>query len=109
MEHDTIHKTVKKIMALPFLPPEVIQDAFNNVSDRITDGPLRVLLDYVSSTWIHSSVWPPKCWSVFGQTVRTNNDVEGWHRRINGKAGRAQLQFYILVPLLAAEGRLVSL
>lgn len=33
----------------------------------------------------------------------------GWHRRINGKAGRACLQFYVLVPLLLREARLLDL
>ncbi|OWF50848.1 hypothetical protein KP79_PYT13810 [Mizuhopecten yessoensis] len=34
--------------------------------------------------------------------------VVGWHHRLNGKAGRANLPFYILVPLLLKEGSLVS-
>ena len=41
--------------------------------------------------------------------VRTNNDVEGWHRRFNSRAGRGQLQFYVLVPLLHREASLVTL
>ncbi|KAH3748838.1 hypothetical protein DPMN_183294 [Dreissena polymorpha] len=40
-----------------------------------------------------------------GQTVRTNNDVEGWHRRINTRAGRADLGFYMLVPLIRMRRR----
>lgn len=35
--------------------------------------------------------------------------VIGWHRRINTKARRANLPFYMLVPLLHQEGRLVNL
>ena len=27
---------------------------------------------------------------------RTNNDVEGWHHRLNNRAGRGQIQFYVL-------------
>lgn len=27
----------------------------------------------------------PKRWSVFQQDIRTNNDTEGWHRRMNAK------------------------
>ena len=41
--------------------------------------------------------------------TRTNNDVEGWHRRINTKAGRTTLQFYLLVPLLHQEADHVDL
>lgn len=32
----------------------------------------------------------------------------GWHRRINTKAGRADLCFYVLVPLLRGEAKVVD-
>ncbi|WAR10485.1 hypothetical protein MAR_035561 [Mya arenaria] len=34
----------------------------------------------------------------------TNNDCEGWH----SKAGRSNLQFYVLVPLLQREAETVG-
>lgn len=34
--------------------------------------------------------------------------VSGWHRRINGKAGRGDLGFYVLVPLLLGEAETVN-
>ena len=46
--------------------------------------------------------------SVFNKAVRTNNDVEGWHRRINSKAGRSQLDLYRLLDLLSDEALLVK-
>jgi hypothetical protein len=33
----------------------------------------------------------------------TNNNVEGWHNRLNTKAHHAQLPFYVLVPKLLKE------
>ncbi|XP_052809495.1 uncharacterized protein LOC128237959 [Mya arenaria] len=54
-------------------------------------------------------MWRPENWSVFREHIRTNNDVEGWHRRINTKAGRANLGFYVLVPLLRDESETVDL
>ncbi|XP_069109624.1 uncharacterized protein [Argopecten irradians] len=33
----------------------------------------------------------------------------GWHHRLNGKAGRANLPFYMLVPLLLKEATLVTI
>ena len=30
-------------------------------------------MQYISETWISSTVFPPKDWSVYGQTIRTNN------------------------------------
>jgi len=41
-------------------------------------------------------------------SVRTNNDVEGWHRRLNAKSLRGQLNLYLLLQLLAAEADLVD-
>ncbi|WAR10649.1 hypothetical protein MAR_035725 [Mya arenaria] len=40
-----------------------------------------------------NSCWTVRKWSCYRQSVRTNNDCEGWHRRINGKAGRSNLQY----------------
>ena len=43
------------------------------------------------------------------QPIRTNNDAEGWHNRINGRAGKGGLNMYLLVQLLYAEGIQVKL
>ena len=53
--------------------------------------------------------WTPENWSVFMQPVRTNNDVEGWHRRLNARAGRPKLQFYLLIELLYSEASFVTI
>ena len=45
--------------------------------------------------------------TVHRQSVRTNNDVEGWHHRINRKAQKPNLQMYILIVLLHKEARLL--
>ena len=44
------------------------------------------------------------------RNIRTNNDIEGWHNRMNQRASsRHQLQFYLLVKLLHSEAILVEL
>ena len=50
-----------------------------------------------------------KCVDRVSWTVRTNNDVEGWHRRLNNKATRGQLQLYVLIPMLFKEASLLPL
>ena len=47
--------------------------------------------------------------SVFHKTIRTNSDVEGWHRCLNSKAGRGQLDLYLLIQLLGEEAALVPI
>jgi len=102
---------LRKVMSLPYLPAEHITSAFYQLHQQATEvgGPVLKVLDYVEKTWINGSVWRPENWSVFREVIRTNNDVEGWHRRINTRAGRADLSFYVLVPLLRSEAETVDL
>ncbi|XP_052229578.1 uncharacterized protein LOC127843804 [Dreissena polymorpha] len=61
------------------------------------------LMEYVRRTWLESDVWPVHSWSVYGRSVRTNNDVEGWHRRLNHKANDSCPPFYLLAKFLNDE------
>ena len=89
----------RKLMALTFLPAEHIEPAFRNLVEHVSSGTELELATYIDTTWI-SGNWHPNDWSIFNQAVRTNNDVEGWHLRINSRARRSQLQFYVLIELL---------
>ena len=89
-------------MALPFLPSEHIRLAFDGLRDKARTEEVKSLLSYVEDTWLTSNVWNVSAWSVYGQTVRTNNDCEGWHHRIN-RAKKGNLQFYLLILLLYKE------
>ena len=96
-------------MALPFLPHEHIRHMFQQLKDLATTPVLQSLVNYINDTWINSTVWSPENWSVFKKSVRTNNDVEGWHHRLNRHARRASLPVYLLIHLLHQESRLVSM
>ena len=63
---------LRKLMSLPFLPPEFIPTVFLNLAAEATTEPIKILAEYINKTWISSRVWPPKAWSWFMQTVRTN-------------------------------------
>jgi hypothetical protein len=52
-----------------------------------------------------STVWTVPTWSVFNQSIRTNNDVEGWHHKLNRKACKGNLQFYLLITLMFSEAK----
>jgi hypothetical protein len=45
---------------------------------------------------------------VFNQPIRTNNDAEGWHNRINCHT-KDKMNFYALVPELHKESKLIPL
>ena len=109
VSNDGVRDFIGQLLSLPFLPHEHIQPAFEQLSDRVVGQPvLTELLGYIRSTWLESSTWTISDCSVFMRSIRTNNDVEGWHRRLNGRAGRHTVQFYNVVKLLHAEARFVT-
>lgn len=93
-QHDAgTYKLVRKLLALPLLPAEHVTHAFE--------------VHYVQENWIDGSVWTPEDWSVYGQTVRTNDDCEGWHRRLNFRTSRPP-PFYMLLEMLFKEAEYVE-
>lgn len=107
LNHRPTQDYLKQLMALPFLPHEHITSTFDHLESRLPAGPIKDLTTYMRETWI-SGFWSPSEWTVFGQSIRTNNDVEGYHRRLNGSAGFSHIPFYVLVPLLFKEAKNVQ-
>ena len=69
-------------MVLPLIPSEDIMASFQWLEAQAPeDDRLKELFAYVKKTWIDGSLWTPASWCVYGRTIRTNNDVEGWHHR----------------------------
>ena len=97
------------MFALPFLPADHTQDAFNSLKDKATTEQLQSLMTYIESNWFDSTVWSVAAWSIFGKSIRTNNDVEGWHNRVNTHAGKSNLQFYLLLQLMYVEASKIPL
>ena len=96
-------------MALPFLPEHEISQMFDRLQIKATTPPPQKKVEYISNTWVNSSTWPPSTWSIFDMSVRTNNDIEGWHNRINKRAaGKCNLPFYLFVKLIHQEARLTA-
>ncbi|KAI8516554.1 hypothetical protein Bbelb_051350 [Branchiostoma belcheri] len=65
-------------------------------------------MDYMEREWLGNSVWSVDEWSVYFQPIRTNNDLEGYHTRLNKKAQNS-LDFYLLVELLCKEAEYVNI
>lgn len=72
-----VHIFVRKLLALPYLPAlaDHIRLAFNNIS-QTTSIRLQLLINYLTNTWLNNPTWSVQQWSVFLQTVRTNNYVK---------------------------------
>jgi hypothetical protein len=108
--NETMFKLCRRIMALPLLPAADIRSQFYRLQRHATTPPLQQLFKYVEDNWIQTTLWPPESWSVFQSAIRTNNDVEGWHQRLNRKAGqKCKLPFYVLLALLHAEAKFISI
>ena len=98
-----MYSFLRLVMALPFLPHEHISDAFLDLDDKAPDSVVPVM-DYVYNTWIRNNVYPIRNWSIFMCSMRTNNDVEGWHNNLNSRvSSRDPVPFYLLVTELFKE------
>jgi len=106
---DATYRFCRKLLALPYIPADTINDVFEDLESGASSTQLKQVTDYVRATWIESSTWPPAAWSVYGQPIRTNNDVEGWHYRLNRKAQRSGLNMYLLFGLLHSEAAMVEI
>lgn len=100
---------IRLILALPFLPLSHVRSTFELLRNSAHTGQLQNLFSYVSHTWLDGDLWEARDWCVFGREVRTNNDVEGFHHRLNHRAQRSNLSFYSLVQLLYEESHLVEI
>ena len=101
---------IRKTMALPFLPANEIPDMHERLQTMASTPKLQQFIQYVGSTWITGNTWPPSSWSIFMKSIRTNNDIEGWHLGLNRRAsGKSQLPLYLLISLLYREARRTSL
>ena len=99
---DGTHRFIRSLMALPFLPAQEIEAQFDCIHQNCPPGPLEDLVNYVETTWINST-YPLECWSIYGQPIRTNNDLEGYHNALNRRAGGRQN-----LPLSFFTGKLDS-
>ena len=103
------HAYIRQLLSLPYLPCEHIAPIFERLEAKAVTQPLQELTTYITTTWLENPLWPTSSWSVFGRVVRTNNDVEGWHCRLNQKAKKGQLPFYLLLHLLHEETKWINL
>ena len=91
-------------------PHQKIPRVFQRLRVEATTEPLKELVEYIQANWVYSTTFRPENWSVYGQPVRTNNDVEGWHNALNRRAsGRSEIPFYQLIELLRMAAQLVEL
>jgi hypothetical protein len=95
-----IQLQVRQLMALPFLPAVVIRNTFN-LLQAASDPRLGALFQYFINQWLVTT--PVAMWCIADMDVRTNNALEGWHRRLNGLLGRHHPNIWQCICMLQQE------
>ena len=109
-ENGSVHTIIKQLLALPHLPRRHITPAFEEIRGQVQNSPVvESLFEYVDRTWMKSTVWSVGNICSYRRVIRTNNDCEGWHRRLNYRTGRENLPIYTLINVLHREASLVNL
>ena len=87
--HSGLSHIVSKLLALAFLPPDLIQIVYELIKERkfipemLANNSFRSFITYFETTWIYNPIFPLALWSVFDRSAldkRTTNDLEGKHR-----------------------------
>ncbi|XP_052225023.1 uncharacterized protein LOC127840650 [Dreissena polymorpha] len=107
-ERCDVYALLRKTFALPLLPVEDIRPAFDTLRTKSDTDATDRYFDYLERTWMTNPLWPIDSWCVFGRSIRTNNDSEGWHHRLIRRAKKGNLPFYLLVQLLCEEAKLLT-
>ena len=92
-------------MALAFVPIVSLRPAFialslDPVVARIPG--IAPLLVYYEQTWSNSD-FPIQMWNVFSQSIRTNNQVERWHHKLNRAIGQSNPNTHELISVMKKE------
>jgi len=104
-EKDDIYRLLRKTFALPLIPADDVTPVFARLRAKSRTPETDRFFDYVEETWLHSSIWRVADWSQYGRAIRTNNDLEGWHGKLNRRARKGNLPFYLMAALLFAEAQ----
>lgn len=78
---DKNNQLLRMLLAMQFLPAEHIPPTLDYLRQKSEDHRWINLCEYFQQTWIFD--WDPTTWSSYSKAIRTNNDVEAWHRRLN--------------------------
>lgn len=100
-----MYRLLRKTFSLPLLPAEDIRPAFEHLKAKSNTPQTDAYFDYIEHTWMNNDMWPVDSWCQYGRSVRTNNDCEGWHNKLNRRAKKGNLPFYVLITLLFQEAK----
>ena len=102
-EDPELQSLFRQLLSLNLLPPHEIPIQFNRLRARC-HGLMASFCDYINTTWITSSIWPPYRWSVYMVPIRTNNEAEGYHSGMQVALGhKDHVNLYILIDVFRED------
>ncbi|CAM4980881.1 unnamed protein product [Rotaria socialis] len=84
---EEIRNTYRKIMALALMPVSLVLRAFGDLSESVLESSpikfnlLKPLFHYFENQWLKNV--DIQRWNVYGLKLRTNDNCEGYHNRLN--------------------------
>jgi len=115
---DEICMQTHRLLALAFVPPPDVVDAFDKTYGEVTVQKMLLVYNYFDINYIRgvtvrgrrravSPRFPIVLWNQYEATLngfhRTNNVSEGWYNRFNLLAGKAHPSFYTFLDLVQKE------
>ena len=80
MRNRTTNGSIRRLMALPFLPLEAIAATFDSLKPEAKTEPLRQFVSYIEENWIGSTLWLPdsaKLTAAWRRLPLTSREVTG--------------------------------
>ncbi|CAF1525012.1 unnamed protein product [Adineta ricciae] len=103
-QDEALRSCCKKLMALPFLPINEVENAFYSLrttADQEVKKKLRDLFLYFDDYWLNTV--PVEMWNIHGCDHRTNNICEGFHSRLNRRIESAHGNMWSFIRCIISE------
>lgn len=103
---------VRSLVALAFVPPNDVYLRFNTLRNSYpSDSDERKIISYFYNNYIGYSYdevnYPVSFWNCYdrfiGNIPRTNNEVEGWHHKINSNLSGSHPTLWTCIEVLQNE------
>ncbi|CAF4009296.1 unnamed protein product, partial [Rotaria sordida] len=107
INNENIRMICRKLMALALLPSSVVLKSFEDLYEIVLLassselGSLRPLFDYFENYWIKRI--DINKWNVYGFRIRTNNNAEGFHNRLNLRIAKYHPNIWTFIRCIQGE------
>ena len=99
-----VNEMVSKMLALSLCPIQFVRVSWSSIKSAAPQvHNIDELCKYYKDTWLNGS-FPIASWNHYAtEGPRTNNHVEGWHKKLNVAAGRTHPNVFEVVEVFQQE------